>query len=129
MVRKIMAIFVIILITTLAGCSSQVTESYLIGGSWYGTKENIDGEFVEGASCIGYFTKGLAFKEDGIVYNEEREVDYEYELEEIDGESGIIFTLDDGYRHYYHIKKVDENEIELSGIFYDIERCYLERKE
>lgn len=129
MVRKSIGVFVTVLMTMLAGCSAQVTESFLIGGSWYGTKENIVGEFVEDASCIDYFTKGLAFKEDGIVYNKVREVDYEYALEEIDGEFGIVFTLDDGYRHHYHIKKVDENEIELKGAFNDIELCYLERKE
>lgn len=129
MMRKIIGFFVILLITMLAGCSSQVTESFLIGGSWYGTKENVVGELVEDASCIGYFTKGLAFKEDGIVYNEEREVDHEYELLELDGESGIIFILEDGHRHHYHVEKVDENEIKLSGAFNDIELCYLERKE
>lgn len=129
MVRKIMGVFVIVIITILAGCSSQVTESFLIGSTWYGTKENIVGELVEDASCIGYFTKGLTFKEDGIVYNKAREVDYEYELLELDGEPGIIFTLDDGFRHHYHLKKIDKNEIELSGTFNDIEQCYLERGE
>src|SRR5690625_7229337 len=62
----------LLLLVMLTGCDSKVTEDYLVGGIWKEKVEYKDGEPVDEPSCIGYFTKGLEFQEDGIVYNEER---------------------------------------------------------
>src|SRR5690625_604758 len=88
-VRKIIYFFLLISLLLMTGCDSEVTEDYLIGGVWEEKVEYKDGEPMDEITCIGYFTKGLEFREDGIVYNEERNEDFEYELTEWDGRPGI----------------------------------------
>jgi len=114
----------------LSGCGSTVTEDYLVGGIWEEKVEYKDGEPVDEPSCIGYFTKGLEFKEDGIVHNKERNEDYEYELREWDGIPGITFIRPGDYRHIYYIEKVSDDEIKLNGAgkIFENESCYLVRK-
>ena len=112
-VRKVIY-FLLLSLLLLTGCDSEVTEDYLVGGIWEEKVEYKDGEPVDEPSCIGYFTKGLEFKTGGIVYNEERKEDYEYELREWDGIPGITFIREGGYRHIYYIEKVSDDEIKLA---------------
>ena len=129
-VRKIIY-FLLLSLLLLTGCDSKVTETYLVGGVWEEKVEYKDGEPVDEPSCIGYFTKGLEFQEDGIVYNEERNEDFEYELREWDGIPGIAFIRPGNYRHIYYIEKISDDEIKLNGAgkIFENESCYLERKE
>jgi|SRR5690625_3693824 len=123
--------FLLLLLVILTGCDSKVTEDYLVGGIWEEKVEYKDGEPVDEPSCIGYFTKGLEFKEDGIVHNEERNEDYEYELREWDGMPAINLIRPGDYRHIYYIEKVSDDEIKLNGAgkIFANQSCYLERKD
>jgi len=129
-VRKTIYLLLLSLLL-LTGCGSKVTEDYLEGGIWQEKVEYKDGEPVDEPSCIGYFTKGLEFQEDGIVYNEERNEDFEYELTEWDGRPGIAFIREERYRHNYYIEKISDDEIKLNGAggIFEHQSCYLERKE
>jgi len=128
-VRKAICLLLLSLLL-LTGCGSKVTEDYLVGGIWKEKVEYKDGEPVDEPSCIGYFTKGLEFQEDGVVYNEERHEDFEYELREWDGIPGITFIRPGYYRHIYYIEKISDDEIKLNGAgkIFENESCYLVRK-
>ena len=123
--------FPLLLFLMLTGCDSKVTEDYLVGGVWEEKMEYKDGKPVDEPSCIGYSTKGLEFQEDGIVYNEERNEDFEYDLTEWDGIPGIAFIREGRYHHNYYIEKVSDHEIKLNGAgeIFEHQSCYLERKE
>jgi len=79
---------------------------------------------------MDFFTGGLEFKEDGIVYGEEYNKDYEYELEEWEGRIRIVFIRNGKNRHNYFIDKISADEIGLtgSGTGFENESCYLERE-
>src|SRR5690625_2210491 len=114
----------------MAGCSSQITERDLVGGNWQATAGYEDGEPVGEPYCMDFFTGGLEFKEDGIVYGEEYNKDYEYELEEWEGRIRIVFNRNGKNRHNYFIDKISADEIGLtgSGRGFENESCYLERE-
>jgi len=127
-VRKNIYILLLLLVM-LTGSGSKVTEDYLEGGIWQEKVEYKNGVPVDEPSCIGYFTKGLEFKEDGIVHNKERNEDYEYELREWDGLPAITSIRPGYYRHIYYIEKVSDDEIKLNGAgkIFANQSCYLER--
>ena len=113
----------------LIGCSSNITEEDLIGGYWIGTAGYKDGKPVGEPYCVPLVIEGLEFKEDGVVYVEDYEEDFEYWLRK--SKNGIVLNFR-GEHHYlsYFIDKINDNEIGLTGKG-DIQKkesCYLERK-
>ena len=75
-------------------------------------------------------TEGLEFKEDGVVYVEEFDEDFEYWLKK--SKHGGMTLNFRGEHHYlsYFIDKINDNEIGLTGKddYQKNEACYLERK-
>ena len=113
----------------LIGCSANITEEDLIGGYWVGTAGYKDGKPVGEPYCLTIVTEGLVFKEDGVVYVEEFDEDFEYWLKK--NKNGMVLNFR-GEHHYisYIVDKINDNEIGLVGEddFPKNESCYLERK-
>ena len=108
----------------IMGCTPEVTEEYLTKGQWILQAGYDEGEEVEEPRCIP-LQEGLKFKEDGIVFVELFDRDFEYRLSEKDSE--ILFrdtgpdldpkaTPDHGVDYFnYDIKILNDDEIALKG--------------
>ena|SRR5690625_2825522 len=109
----------------MTGCSSKITEGYLIEGHWTLQAGYDNGERVEKPSCIP-LQDGLEFKDDGIVFVELFDRDFEYRLSEKD--STILFrdtgpnlhpkaTPDRGIDYFhYDVKVLNDDEMVLEGL-------------
>ena len=106
------------------GCSSNITEEYLIEGHWTLQAGYDNGERVEKPSCIP-LQDGLKFKDDGIVFVELFDRDFEYRLSEKD--STILFrdtgpnldpkaTPDRGVDYFhYDVEILNSDEMVFEG--------------
>ena len=112
----------------LIGCSETINEEDLIGGTWIGTAGYKDGKPKGDPYCTP-FDEGIKFKDDGDVYIEAYDEDFEYWLEK--NKNGMVLNFR-GEHHYlsYIVDKINDNEIGLVGEddYQKDESCYLERK-
>jgi len=112
----------------LIGCSGTINEDDLIGGTWVGIAGYKDGK-PEGEPYCAPFDEGIKFKDDGYVYIEDYDEDFEYWLEKKKNGIALYFRGENHYLSYF-IDKINDNEIGLTGKG-DIQKkesCYLERK-
>lgn len=89
-VMKRWYIFIFLLIF-LTACSKEVTEEDLIGGTWEATSGFEDGE-AKGEPYCNPFEKGLEFKDGDTVYVNDLDQDFDYWIEENEGDYIINFS-------------------------------------
>ncbi|MBU5465329.1 hypothetical protein KQI49_00615 [Virgibacillus sp. MSJ-26] len=113
----------------LIGCSETINEEDLIDGTWIGTAGYKDGK-PEGEPYCTPIDEGIIFKDDGYVYIEAYDEDFEYWLKK--SKHGGMTLNFRGEHHYlsYIVDKINDNEIGLVGEddYQKDESCYLERK-
>src|SRR5699024_3123767 len=123
--KKIKNLLLFLLFLILIGCSTNVTEEDLVGGTWVGTAGYEDGEPAGESNCLYYIIDGLEFKDEDTVYSEAYEKDFEYKL----ADDEITF-MDENHHDSYYIDWIDDNKIGLTGgsDMQKNESCFLERK-
>jgi len=127
-VKKIIYILPLLLLTLL-GCGTKITEEDLIGGTWVATAGYQNGEPKGDPYCLDFVMEGLEFKGEDIVYSVYHNEEYTYHLEEKEADTVIVINRK-GTDYHYFIDKINDDEIGLIGDnhYEEEESCYLERK-
>jgi len=70
----------LLLLITLLGCGTKITEEDLIGGTWVATTGYEKSKVKDIPYCMDFIMGGLEFKDEGIVYGAFFDEDYTYYL-------------------------------------------------
>ncbi|HLR51455.1 MAG TPA: hypothetical protein VK072_01085 [Candidatus Avamphibacillus sp.] len=118
----------VLLLFFLIGCSANVIEDDLIGGTWSAIAGYKDGKPEGEPDCLDFMIGGLEFIDD-TVHGKEFDEDFNYRLE--DRKKGIAISINrKGVLYSYYIDKVNDDAIGLVGAngFQEDESCYFERQ-